>query len=110
MKTITLRPALPEYDFAQIAAWFSILENEPTSEFHLIEYYQNSQARIVQTLAEDDQGKRLGFGWLVQDKLKTNLAHLYLYVEPDRRGRGIGSQKYQELLKAAESRPIGKLR
>lgn len=109
MKTVVLRPAEPEHDFAQIAAWFSILENEPNSERHLKEYFQGARDRIVQVLAEGDQGRRLGFGWLVRDRLKLDLAYLYIYVEPGLRGQGIGSQMYTELLNAAAGTTIRRL-
>lgn len=101
MKTFVLRPAEPELDFAQIANWFSILENEPTSEHHLIEYYQGARERIDQVLAVDEQGRRLGFGWLIRNKHKQGLASLHLYVEPALRQQGIGGRLYAELMDAA---------
>lgn len=109
MKSIMLRPAEPETDFAQIAAWFSILENEPTSERHLKEYFQGARDRISQALAEDDQGRPLGFGWLVRHKARLNLATLYLYVEPHQREQGIGSRLYAELMNSAAGTPLRRI-
>ena len=45
MRTIVERPGEPARDFGQLAAWFSILEDETTTEAGLQEYYFASMAR-----------------------------------------------------------------
>ena len=62
MKTITLRPAELERDFGQLAVWFSILEDEPTTEPGLKVDYEEHKERIIRLMvAEDEQGELLGF-------------------------------------------------
>ena len=56
MTTITLRPAEPEKDFAQLAAWFTSIEDEPSTETGLKEYYQKVQERVTQRVAVDEAG------------------------------------------------------
>lgn len=59
MRTVLLRPAEPERDFGQLAIWFSILEDETTTEPDLKEYYEKQKERIIQKIADDLQGELL---------------------------------------------------
>ena len=56
-----LRPADPARDFAQLAAWFSILQDEAESESGLKQEYERQRERIFQKIAEDEDGAGLGF-------------------------------------------------
>ena len=47
MKTIVLRPADPELDFRQLAALFSLEQDEPTSEPGLKLDYEVHKERII---------------------------------------------------------------
>jgi RimJ/RimL family protein N-acetyltransferase len=104
MKKFILRPADPERDFKQIAAWFSILEDEPTSESSLVDYYEKHRERIIQKVAEDEQGQLVGFCWIIRVRLHPELAAIHLFVKPEERGQGIGRQLYDDLMQA-----IGKI-
>lgn len=109
MKTFNLQPANPEQDFEQIAAWFSILEDEPTSKNRLIEYYEKHQERITQMVAKDEHGQLVGFCWIVRIRLKPESAAIHLFVKPEERGQGIGRYLYNELVKAIENTELKKL-
>jgi RimJ/RimL family protein N-acetyltransferase len=98
MKTITLRPAEPDRDFGQLAVWFSSLEDEPTSEPGLKEYYENHRQRIVQRVAVDEQDELLGFYWAIRDRLKPGRVYFFLFVKPEQRGQGVGCQLYEEMM------------
>lgn len=110
MKTITLRPAEPERDFGQIAALFSLEQDEPTSEPALKEEYEEQKDRIFRlTVAEDEQGELLGFDWAARSKLDEKQAHFYLIVKPERRGQGVGRQLYQDAEEAARAAQVTRL-
>ena len=110
MKTIIMRPAEPERDFWQLAAWFSILEGEPNSESGLKEYFHKDRERIVQRVAEDEQGELLGFYWMHRRVSVTGQMFLYLFVRPEQRGQGIGCRLYEDLAQVAETARAGSLR
>ena len=61
MRRIIIRPADPEREFGQLAAWFSLLEDETSSESGLRDYYEKNEERIFQRVAVDEQGELLGF-------------------------------------------------
>ena len=110
MKTISFRPAEPEQDFAQIAIWFSSLEDEPTTEITLKEYYEKEMHRIIQQVAEDEQGKMIGFYWMVHDRLVPGRASFDLFVEPKMRDQGTGFQLYDHLSLAVKGTGVKILR
>ncbi len=110
MKTVILRPADPERDFGQLAAWFSILEDEPTTEPGLREYYEKQKERIIQRVASDEQGELLGFYWAARDRTQTDRVICFLFVKPEQRGQGIGRQLYEDLAQAVEATGAKKLR
>jgi GNAT superfamily N-acetyltransferase len=93
-----------------LAAWFSELEDEPTSESSLKEEYEKDRDRILLTLAEDEQGEPLGFYWAKRHKVEPDRLDFYLFVTPEQRGQGIGRQLYEALVQAAEAAQTKKLR
>lgn len=101
MSTIHLRPAEPECDFGQLAAWFSSLEDEPTTEAGLKEDYEKNFERTTQQVAQGEQGELLGFYWAYRDRLIPERVYFYLFVKPEQRRQGIGNQLYQALLCSA---------
>ncbi len=110
MKTIILRPADPECDFGQLAAWFSILEDASTTEPELQEYYEKQKQRIIQRVASDEQGELLGFYWAARDRAQTDRVSCFLFVKPEQRGQGIGRQLYEDLAQAVGATGARKLR
>ncbi len=107
MKTIHLRPAEPERDFGELAAWFSSLEDEPTTEPGLKEEYEKYRQRIIAKVAEDEQG---GFYWAMRNKVEPERMSVYLFVRPEQRGQGIGRQLYEAMTQAATAAQAKKLR
>lgn len=95
MKAIILRPAQPERDFAQLAAWFATLEDDALSEQGLKEYYEKRQESIIQRLAEDEQGEKLGFYWIYRNDAES--CNIDLFVKPEQRRQGVGKQLYENL-------------
>lgn len=110
MKTILLRPAEPERDFGQLAAWFTILEDEATTEPGLQEYYEKQKQRIVQRVATDEQGELQGFYWAARDRLQPDRVSVSLFVKPEQRGLGIGRQLYEDLVQVVGATGAKKLR
>lgn len=94
---ISLRPAEPEKDFAVLAAWFTILEDEPSTEASLQEYYHKAQGRITQRVAENEQGELLGFYWAARHKFEAGRYDFSLFTCPERRREGIGRRLYAEM-------------
>ena len=97
MPTISLRPAEPERDFKQLALWFSLLEDDPSTEASLKEYYAKEIARITQRVAENEQGELLGFYWAIRERQEPSQVIIFLYVKPEQRGQGIGRRLYTDL-------------
>src|SRR3990172_6082626 len=110
MKSIILRPARPEGDFGQLAAWFSSLEDEPTSEPGLKELYEKQRQQTIQMVAEAEQGELLGFYWAIRDKLEPDRIYFNLFVKPEQRRQGVGRQLYEDLVRAVEEAQAKKLR
>jgi GNAT superfamily N-acetyltransferase len=98
MKNIQLRPAEPERDFKQLAAWFSSFEDEPTTESGLHEWYEKVKQNTIPVVAEDEQAELFGFFWALRDKTVPDRWYFDLFVRPDQRGKGIGRQMYKYLL------------
>ena len=117
MRTVALRPAEPEHDFGQLAAWFLVLEDESTTESGLQEYYEREKERIVQRVAEDaaydvrhSGGELLGFYWAARDRLQSGQATFFLFVRPEQRGQGVGRRLYDDLAQVMEAVQVRKLR
>ncbi len=107
MKTIILRPAEPERDFGQLAAWFSILEDDTSSEQGLKEYYEKRRELIIQRVAEGEQGELLGFYWTHRSNME--LCHIDLFVKPEQRRQGVGRRLYEDLEQAVKDVQAKKL-
>ena len=110
MRPILLRPADPDRDFAQLAAWFSTLEDEPSTESGLKNWYHKHRDRIIHIVAEDDQGQPLGFYWATRDRSDPTLQTFYLFVRPEQRGQGLGRRLYGDLLRAVKEARTTRLR
>jgi predicted acetyltransferase/predicted GNAT family acetyltransferase len=110
MVPISLRPVEPDRDFEQLAAWFSILEDEPTTAADLEAYYEQQRKPIVRRVAEDEQGELLGFFWATHIQLPPERVYTYLFVRPDRRGQGVGRRLYEELRGALGEIGVNRLR
>jgi len=95
MKTIILRPAESETDFAQLANWFSLLEDDPLSAQGLKEYYQKRKEIITQRIAENEKDKLLGFYWIYFNTAES--CNIDLFVEPKLRHQGFGKQLYEDV-------------
>lgn len=95
MKTITLRPAELDRDFAQLSTWFSMFEDDALSEQGLKEYYEKRRAIIIQRVAENEEGELLGFYWVYFNNPES--CNIDLFVKPEQRGQGFGKQLYENL-------------
>jgi GNAT superfamily N-acetyltransferase len=101
MKAVLLRPADPDRDFGQLAAWFSSLEVGPTSETSFREDFEKQKEWITQRIAVDEQGELLGFYWAVRDKMAPDRIFFDLFVKPERREQGVGRRLYEALAQSA---------
>ncbi len=110
MKTIHLQPADPQRDFEQLAAWFSLLEDETSTRESLTAYYQKHLADILAATALDESDTPLGFYWASRSRVDSEQAFITLFVTPEHRRQGIGQTLYDELLRAVQSAQINKLR
>ena len=107
MKPITLRPAEPERDFGQLAAWFSMLEDDALSEQGLKEYYEKRREIITQRIAENEEGELSGFYWVYFNNAES--CNIDLFVKPEQRRQGFGKQLYKDLeqsVKNAQAKEI----
>jgi RimJ/RimL family protein N-acetyltransferase/L-amino acid N-acyltransferase YncA len=110
MNSTVLRPAEPERDFGQLAAWFSTLEDERSTEPGLKAWYEKQRDRIIQTVAEDEQGELLGFYWATRDRSEVALVTFFLFVKPEQRGQGLGCRLFEDLVRAVKEAQARKLR
>lgn len=110
MKTITLRAGEPVRDFQQIAEWFSTIEDEPTTESKLKEYYEKEKRRIVQKVAKEHPGDLIGFYWMVDDRIVKGRAFFDLFIRPESRGQKTGKLLYDDLAAIAKQAGVINLR
>jgi GNAT superfamily N-acetyltransferase len=104
---ILLRPAERERDFAQLADWFSLLEDELTTASGLKEWYAKNHKRIIQMIAQDERDELLGFYWAARDRMVPERLNITLFVKPEARGQGVGQRLYDDLeLAAREAQAI----
>ncbi|MBN1246967.1 MAG: GNAT family N-acetyltransferase [Anaerolineae bacterium] len=100
MPAIHLRPAEPDRDFAQLAVFFTILEDWPNTAQSLKAYYERERERITQVVAVDETHDVLGFYWATRDGIVPERVTFDLYVRPERRGEGVGRELYDAMLEA----------
>lgn len=111
MTTITLRPAVLERDFGQLADLFTLEQDEPTTEPALKADYEAHKKRITRLMiAEDEQGHLLGFNWATRSRFDASQAYFYVIVKPERRGQGVGRQLYEDVEQAARQAQVQTLR
>lgn len=99
MKT---RPIDPERDFAQLAAWFTIMEDEASTESSLREYYGLAKERLIIRAAENEHGTLGGFSWAARDPMNPAKYYFSLFVRPEERRQGIGNRLYEETMQAVK--------
>ncbi|TLN14919.1 GNAT family N-acetyltransferase [bacterium] len=110
MPTIHLRPIDVDRDFGQLAALFSLVQDDPTSEADLKKDYADHRERIFcLNAAVDDDGELLGFNWATHDRSDPTRAVFYVIVWPERRGQGAGGRLYADVEQAARTAGIRKL-
>ena len=110
MDSIHLRPVEVERDFGQLAALFSLVQDEPTSESELVEDYQLHQERIFcLSAAEDGQGRLMGFNWATRSRNNAAEAYFYVIVAPEQRRRGAGGRLYADVEQSAAVNGIQRL-
>jgi len=97
---ITLQPADPTIHFAAIAALMTSQETEPTTESSLLDWYNRQLELGIQfTVAVDPDGLVRGFNGIYRENLnRDRLYGIYLIVEPDSRGCGLGSLLFDDLM------------
>ena len=105
MKNITLRHLDPRQDFPLLAEWFTTLEGASNTAESLNEYYEKTSGRILEQVAEDQAGQVLGFYWAIRDEHSPEKAYLNLFVDPNQRKQGVGSQLMR--LGIADARSFG---
>ena len=110
METITLRPVKLERDFGQLAALFSLEQNQLTTEPALILDYKEHKERIIRLMvAENEQGELLGFNWAVRSRFDPKQVYFYIIVKPEERKHGVGSRLYEDLEQAAKKARINSI-
>ena len=110
MKTISLRPAVPERDFGQLAALFTCEQDEPTTEPGLQVDYEEHKPRIIRLMvAEDDQGELLGFNWATRSRFHADQVYFYIIVKPEQRRQGAGNRLYADVEQAARAAQVKQL-
>ncbi len=61
-------------------------------------------------VAENEQGKLLGFNWATISRFEASQANIYIIVKPEQRQRGVGSRLYDDVEQAARQAQIKTLR
>lgn len=107
MKTITLRPAELDRDFAQLSTWFSMFEDDALSEQGLKEYYEKRRAIIIQRVAENKEGELLGFYWVYFNNPES--CNIDLFVKPEQRRQGLGKRLYEDLEQSVKNAQANEL-
>lgn len=107
---IILRPVEPERDFDQIAALFTLEQDEPTTLPALKIDYEEHKARIFRLMAaENERGDLMGFSWATRSRADPDKAYIYVIVSPEQRGQGAGSRLYTDVEQAAMEAGISQL-
>jgi RimJ/RimL family protein N-acetyltransferase/L-amino acid N-acyltransferase YncA len=106
-KMITLRPVEPGRDFSELAALFSLEQDEFTTEAALKVDYEEHKERIFRLMvAEDELGQLLGFNWATRSRFESSQAYFYVIVKPEQRRQGAGQLLYTDLEKSARKAQI----
>jgi RimJ/RimL family protein N-acetyltransferase/GNAT superfamily N-acetyltransferase len=100
LSRVSLQPADPTIHFAAIAALMTSQETEPTTESSLLDWYTRQLELGIQfTVAVDPDGSVHGFNGIYRENLnRDRLYGIYLIVEPDSRGCGLGSLLFDDLM------------
>jgi RimJ/RimL family protein N-acetyltransferase/L-amino acid N-acyltransferase YncA len=110
MTNTFIRTADPEQDFRQLADWFTILEDQPSTETALLEFYSKNRENCFSKVAEGDDGILTGFYWVDRSRVDPDLGILYLYVLPDNRRKGLGTRLYADMLPVMAENKLKTLR
>jgi mycothiol synthase len=111
-KQITIEPDDPEHHFAAIAALMNTQETEPNTAETLAEWYNKQPEDGIRfNAAVSPERKLLGFNGIYRaySNLERNYG-VYLIVESESRGQGLGSLLYDNLLDQAAQFNAGTLR
>ena len=73
MTNTSIRIADPDRDFKQLADWFTILEDQPSTETALLEFYSKNRENCFFKVAEDDDGTLTGFYWVDRSRVDPAL-------------------------------------
>jgi mycothiol synthase len=103
LKQVALQPADPGHYFADVAALMNTHETEPNTAATLTEWYHKQLEDGVRfTVAVSAQGKVLGFNGIYRDNLNIEQHYgIYMVVEQDLWGQGLGSLLYNDILSHA---------
>jgi L-amino acid N-acyltransferase YncA len=110
MSNPIIRIADPDRDFKQLADWFTILEDQPSTETALLEFYSKNRENCFLKVAENDDGILTGFYWVDRSRVDPELGILYLYVLPDNRRKGLGTRLYADMLPVMTENKLKTLR
>ncbi len=104
LNRVSLQPADPAIHFAALAALLTSQETEPTTESSLLDWYKRQLELGIQfTVAVDPDGLVRGFNGLYRENLnRDRLFGIYLIVQPDSRGCGLGSLLFDHLMNQAK--------
>ena len=105
-----IRTTDADRDFKQLADWFTILEDQPSTEAALLEFYLKNRADCFSKVAEESTGSLTGFYWVDRSRVDPDLGILYLYVVPEQRRQGLGNQLYADMLQVMVDNKLKTLR
>jgi mycothiol synthase len=103
LKKIRIQSADPGRDFTAIAALLTSQETEPSTAESLAEWYGKQSAEGIRfSVALSPQGKLFGFNGIYRSftNLERNYS-IYLIVEEEYRGQGLGTWLYDHLITQA---------
>lgn len=107
MSTLHLRPVDLDRDLGELAALFTLVQDDPSTEAELKDDYESCKERILcLNAAGDERGELLGFNWVTRDRNQADKAYFYIIVKPARRGMGAGRMLYADAEGAARAAGI----
>ena len=110
MPILHLRPIDLDRDLGELAALFTLVQDDPTTEAELRDDYETHKERIFcLNAAEDERGELLGFNWANRDRDQADKAHFYILVKPQRRNQGAGRLLYANAERAARAAGIRRI-